>query len=161
MRSPAATWQWSASRSIAARLTGQRPLRSGRGPPGIPAAAPLEPGPGGGTVRRAAGGGCRRHRCNPFDIKEAVDQIEAAAAALLGDAGRLLAIGGDHTIAYPLLRVTRRRFGPVGILRGLAGLRLVGADVVEVAPAYDHAEVTTVAAAHVCYELLGLMALGG
>jgi agmatinase len=29
-----------------------------------------------------------------------------------------------------------------------------------VAPAYDHAEVTTVAAAHVCYELLGLMALG-
>jgi agmatinase len=30
-----------------------------------------------------------------------------------------------------------------------------------VAPAYDHAEVTTVAAAHVCYELLGLMALGG
>jgi agmatinase len=222
--------------------------------------------------------------CNPFDIKEAIDQIETAAAALLGDAGRLLAIGGDHTIAYPLLRVTRRRFGPValvhfdahldtwqtyfgaplthgtpfrraaedglfldghsmhigirgplyaptdltedaelgfkivtamdvgrmgvddvaaairervgdnplylsididvldpahapgtgtpeaggltsrellGILRGLAGMRLVGADVVEVAPAYDHAEVTTVAAAHVCYELLGLMALGG
>jgi agmatinase len=28
-----------------------------------------------------------------------------------------------------------------------------------VAPAYDHAEVTTVAAAHVCYELLGLIAL--
>jgi agmatinase len=40
-------------------------------------------------------------------------------------------------------------------------MRLVGADVVEVAPAYDHAEVTTVAAAHICYELLGLMALGG
>jgi agmatinase len=49
----------------------------------------------------------------------------------------------------------------LGILRGLAGMRLAGADVVEVAPAYDHAEVTTVAAAHVCYELLGLMALGG
>jgi agmatinase len=49
----------------------------------------------------------------------------------------------------------------LGILRGLAGLRLAGADVVEVAPAYDHAEVTTVAAAHICYELLGLMALGG
>ena len=49
----------------------------------------------------------------------------------------------------------------LGILRGLAGMRLVGADVVEVAPAYDHAEVTTVAAAHICYELLGLMALGG
>lgn len=222
--------------------------------------------------------------CNPFDIKEAVDQIEAAATALLDDAGHLLAIGGDHTIAYPLLRVTRQRFGPValvhfdahldtwqtyfgaplthgtpfrraaedglfidgrsmhvgirgplyaqsdltddaelgfqvvsamdvgrlgadavaaairervgdlplylsididvldpahapgtgtpeaggltsrellGILRALAGISLVGADLVEVSPAYDHAEVTSIAAAHVCYELLGLMALAG
>ena len=38
------------------------------------------------------------------------------------------------------------------------GLNLVAADVVEVAPAYDHAEVTGVAAAHVIYELLSLMA---
>ena len=220
---------------------------------------------------------------NPFDSKEAVDQIEAAAAGLLAGAAQLLAIGGDHTIAYPLLRVTRQRFGPValvhfdahldtwqtyfgaplthgtpfrraaeeglfleehsihvgirgplyapsdleedaelgfqivsameterigidgvtaailervsgrpvyvsvdidvldpahapgtgtpeaggltsrevlGILRGLAGTPLVGADVVEVAPAYDHAEMTAVAAAHICYELLALMALG-
>jgi agmatinase len=238
--------------------------------------------------------------CNPFDIGEAVGQIEAAAAGLLtgagapgeaagapggaaGGAGRLLAIGGDHTIAYPLLRACRERFGQValvhfdahldtwqtyfgaplthgtpfrraaeegvflpgrsvhvgirgplyagsdltddaalgfsvvpaaqtdrigvdgvvaairervgdapvyvsvdidvldpahapgtgtpeagglssrellGILRGMAGLPLVGADVVEVAPAYDHAEITAVAAAHVCYELLALMLLG-
>jgi len=49
----------------------------------------------------------------------------------------------------------------LGILRGLAGMRVAGADVVEVAPAYDHAEMTTIAAAHVCYELLALMALGG
>ena len=33
----------------------------------------------------------------------------------------------------------------LGILRGLAGLPLIGADVVEVAPAYDHAEITSVA----------------
>ena len=221
--------------------------------------------------------------CNPFDIAEAVGQIEAGATALLEDAGRLLAIGGDHTIALPLLRVVRRRFGPValvhfdahldtwqtyfgapvthgtpfrraaeeglfledhsmhigirgpvyarrdleedaelgfrivhamelerigvdgvvdrirervgdaplyisididvldpahapgtgtpeaggltsrellGILRGLAGKPLVGADVVEVSPAYDHAEMTTVAAAHVGFELLALMLLG-
>jgi agmatinase len=222
--------------------------------------------------------------CNPFDIKEAVGQIEEGAAGLLAGAAHVLAIGGDHTIAYPLLRATNQRFGPValihfdahldtwqtyfgaplthgtpfrraaeeglfleahsmhigirgplyapsdleedaalgfrtvsamdvgrigvdgvvaairervadnpvyasididvldpahapgtgtpeaggltsrellGILRGLAGTRLVGADVVEVAPAYDHAEMTTVAAAHVCYELLALMALAG
>jgi len=220
--------------------------------------------------------------CNPFSIAEAVAQIETAAAVLLEGAGHLLAIGGDHTIALPLLRVTRQRFGQValvhfdahldtwdtyfgapvthgtpfrraaeeqlfldghsmhvgvrgpiyaasdladdaelgfrsvtamelerigvdgvvarireraggaplylsididvldpahapgtgtpeaggltsrellGILRGLAGMLLVGADVVEVAPAYDHAEMTTVAAAHVCYELLALLAL--
>ena len=221
--------------------------------------------------------------CNPFDIPEAVTQIQAGAAALLDEASHLLAIGGDHTIALPLLRVAAERFGPValvhfdahldtwdtyfgapvthgtpfrraaeeglfrddasmhvgirgplyaqsdldsdaglgfriiramelertgvdgvvtrirervadaplylsididvldpahapgtgtpeaggltsrellGILRGLSGLNLVGADVVEVSPAYDHAELTTVAAAHVCYELLALLAVG-
>ncbi len=34
----------------------------------------------------------------------------------------------------------------------------MGADVVEVAPAYDHAELTTVAASNVVYELLALLA---
>lgn len=43
-------------------------------------------------------------------------------------------------------------------LRGLAGLDVVGADVVEVAPAYDHAEVTGIAASHVAYDLLSVMA---
>lgn len=46
----------------------------------------------------------------------------------------------------------------LAVLRGLAGLNLVGADVVEVAPAYDHAEITAVAASHVAYELVSLMA---
>ncbi|WP_049564841.1 agmatinase [Nonomuraea sp. SBT364] len=45
------------------------------------------------------------------------------------------------------------------ILRGLAGANLVGADVVEVAPAYDHAEITSVAASHVAYDLVSLLAL--
>lgn len=44
-------------------------------------------------------------------------------------------------------------------LRGLAGLDVIGADIVEVAPAYDHAEITGIAAAHVAYELLSLLAL--
>ncbi|MBG0739729.1 agmatinase [Paeniglutamicibacter antarcticus] len=43
------------------------------------------------------------------------------------------------------------------ILRGLRGLDLIGADVVEVAPAYDHAEITAVAASHVAYDLVSLM----
>ena len=219
--------------------------------------------------------------CNPFDIAEAISTIERGANELLGSAGKLVAIGGDHTIALPLLRATRQKFGQVALvhfdahldtwdtyfgapythgtpfrraaeeelfvsdrsahvgirgplyartdlsndadigftivssadyattsfdavaarlrnrvgdapvyisidvdvmdpahapgtgtpeaggltsrellltLRALDGLPIVGADVVEVAPAYDHAELTTIAASHVVYELLGLMA---
>ena len=44
------------------------------------------------------------------------------------------------------------------VLRGLTNMQLVGADVVEVAPAYDHAEITTIAAATVAYDLITLMA---
>ena len=48
----------------------------------------------------------------------------------------------------------------LAILRSLAHLNLVGADIVEVAPAYDHAQITGIAAAHVGYELLSALALG-
>jgi agmatinase len=221
--------------------------------------------------------------CNPFDIAGAIAAVEAAARGVLVHADRLVAVGGDHTIALPLLRATHDRHGPVAlvhfdahldtwdtyfgapythgtpfrraaeegllatdagvhvgirgplygpedlvadrdlgftvvstvevardgvdaavrrirervgdrpvyvsididvldpahapgtgtpepgglttrelqlILRGLAGLRLVGADVVEVSPPYDHAELTALAAANLVYELLALVALG-
>ena len=44
------------------------------------------------------------------------------------------------------------------ILRGLSGVNLVAADVMEVAPAYDHAEITSLAAATAGLELLYLRA---
>ncbi len=44
------------------------------------------------------------------------------------------------------------------ILRELKDLNIVGMDVVEVAPAYDHAELTSLAAATVATELLHLLA---
>ena len=43
-------------------------------------------------------------------------------------------------------------------LRSFARLNLVGADIVEVAPAYDHAQITGIAAAHVGYEILSAFA---
>lgn len=43
-------------------------------------------------------------------------------------------------------------------LRGLTGLNIVGADIVEVSPPYDHAEITGIAASHVGYELLSVLA---
>lgn len=46
----------------------------------------------------------------------------------------------------------------LAILRGLAGLDVVGMDVVEVAPAYDVGEITALAAAHIAHEMLYLYA---
>ncbi len=218
---------------------------------------------------------------NPFSIQEAIATIESGAAQVLDRCDHLIALGGDHTIALPLIRATAARHGPlalvhfdahldtwdtyfgepythgtpfrraveeglldldcsvhVGIrsplyaredlasdaalgfgiisaadvategigpaigrirervgarpvyvsidvdvldpahapgtgtpepggltsrelqmmLRGMDGLAVVGGDVVEVAPAYDHAELTALAAANLAYELLGLLA---
>ena len=44
------------------------------------------------------------------------------------------------------------------ILRGLAGMNIVAADVVEVAPAYDHADITALAGATIGLEIMYLMA---
>lgn len=44
----------------------------------------------------------------------------------------------------------------LGILRKLVGVQWVGMDVVEVAPAYDHAEITALAAAQISAEMLCL-----
>lgn len=42
----------------------------------------------------------------------------------------------------------------LAVIRATEGLHVVGADIVEVAPAYDHAQITGIAAAHVMYELV-------
>lgn len=47
----------------------------------------------------------------------------------------------------------------LAVLRGLAGTNFVGGDVVEVAPAYDQAEITAVAASHLIYEMISLVDL--
>ncbi len=218
--------------------------------------------------------------CNPFRIEETLGLIESGARGLLERAGRVVSLGGDHTVALPLLRAVHAKHGPVtlvhfdahldtwdtyfgaaythgtpfrraaeeglldaescmhvgirgplydtidleadgklgfqvlaatdlealgtagvietiasrvgqrpvyvsldidvldpafapgtgtpeaggftsrellAVLRGMSGLHLIGVDVVEVAPAYDHAEITGIAAAHVIYELLSAM----
>ena len=219
----------------------------------------------------------------PYDIAEAVTAIETRADELVSAGSRIVALGGDHTIALPLLRAATRAHGPVAVLhfdahldtwdtlhgatlwhgspfrraseeglidlrrsqhvgirggiydpreldedrelgfelihcdayqhhsvehlvevirrrlgdgpvyvsvdidvldpahapgtgtpevaglttrelfttlRGLRGLDIVGCDVVEVAPAYDHAGLTGLAAAHTAWELIALMGLG-
>ena len=46
----------------------------------------------------------------------------------------------------------------MAILRGMRGLNIVGADVVEVAPAYDISEITALAGSHIAIEMLCLFA---
>ena len=46
------------------------------------------------------------------------------------------------------------------ILRALVGVRLVGMDLVEVAPAHDHAEITALAGATLGLDMLYLLAAG-
>ena len=41
--------------------------------------------------------------CNPFSIDEAIKQIEIGATDLLNKVGGIISLGGDHTIAVPLL----------------------------------------------------------
>jgi len=53
---------------------------------------------------------------NPFDIGEAVADIESAAAALGDRVERIVTVGGDHTIALPLLRAVTKKHGPVAVL---------------------------------------------
>jgi agmatinase len=47
----------------------------------------------------------------------------------------------------------------LALLRGLPGEQIIATDVVELSPAYDHAEITALAAATVAYEIMSVMAV--
>jgi agmatinase len=53
---------------------------------------------------------------NPFDIGAAVADIETAAVELGSRVERIVTVGGDHTIALPLLRAVNKKHGPVAVL---------------------------------------------
>ena len=54
--------------------------------------------------------------CNPFDIAEAMSQVEAGVTELT-DGGRPVAVlGGDHTIALPTLRALHAQHGPIALV---------------------------------------------
>jgi agmatinase len=109
-----------------------------------------------------------------FTVIEANPLLESPTRAI---ADRIRATVGDHPVyvtfdidfldpAYAPGTGTPVCGGPTthqarALLHALAGLRLVGADVVEVAPPYDPAGVTALAAATIAYDLLALLALAG
>lgn len=53
---------------------------------------------------------------NPFNIGEAIETIQDTAERMTADGTRLVTIGGDHTIALPLLRAAAKLHGPVAML---------------------------------------------
>jgi len=54
--------------------------------------------------------------CNPYNIEKAVLEIQKAATDLLGKVDRIISLGGDHTIALPLLRAVNHYHGPVALV---------------------------------------------
>ncbi|MGW0999673.1 agmatinase [Streptomyces sp. NPDC002520] len=55
--------------------------------------------------------------CTPYSIDDAVRQIEGFAREVVGAGDRrLVTIGGDHTIALPLLRAARAKHGPIALI---------------------------------------------
>ena len=53
---------------------------------------------------------------NPFDIDLAVNQIGEGIGELLAKGLRLVTLGGDHTIAYPILRELHRLHGEITVI---------------------------------------------
>ncbi len=53
---------------------------------------------------------------NPFDIAQALEQIEEGVRELSGDGRNLVILGGDHTIALPALRALRAQHGPLAMV---------------------------------------------
>jgi agmatinase len=53
---------------------------------------------------------------NPFDLKAAIGEVQEQAQPWVGRGRRLVTLGGDHTIALPLLRTLEAEHGPIAVL---------------------------------------------
>jgi agmatinase len=101
--------------------------------------------------------------CDDFEA-EGIDRVVERIRDRIGDHPLYLSIDIDvldpahapGTGTPEVAGMTSREL--VNVLRGLAGVKIVSADVVEVAPAYDHAELTSLAAATLIYEIINLIA---
>jgi agmatinase len=54
---------------------------------------------------------------NPVDIGEGHAAIEREAAAIADEGGRVLGLGGDHSVSLPLLRAAAATHGPLALLQ--------------------------------------------
>lgn len=54
--------------------------------------------------------------CNPFSITETVETVDATASEYMRGGMKLVALGGDHSIALPMLRAAAKVHGPVAVV---------------------------------------------
>ena len=54
--------------------------------------------------------------CDPTSIDRSADAITAGVLELLKQDVRVMSLGGDHSITYPLLRAHAEKFGPVALV---------------------------------------------
>src|SRR5258708_241550 len=62
------------------------------------------------------GADCGAIAVNPFDIEDAINPIDSSITDIRKDGSTVLTIGGDHTIALPILRSLARDHGPIAVL---------------------------------------------
>ncbi|CAM2156179.1 Guanidinobutyrase [Pararobbsia alpina] len=53
---------------------------------------------------------------NPFNIVKAIEDIALAYDEIIATGCRPISLGGDHTIALPILRAMHHRYGKVGVV---------------------------------------------
>ncbi|MCZ6655903.1 MAG: agmatinase [Gammaproteobacteria bacterium] len=53
---------------------------------------------------------------NPYQLDKSIDIIERRYAELLTHDATPVSMGGDHTIALPILRAVAKKYGPVGLV---------------------------------------------
>src|SRR5581483_8961440 len=53
---------------------------------------------------------------NTFHVEKSMAIIEKAYDEILAHGSRPLTLGGDHTVALPVLRALKRKYGPVGMV---------------------------------------------
>ena len=53
---------------------------------------------------------------NTFNLLKSIDIIEEHFNSLLASGAKTVAMGGDHTVALPILRAVARRHGPVALV---------------------------------------------
>jgi guanidinobutyrase len=53
---------------------------------------------------------------NPYDLKDSMRLIEAAYDEIIANGCRPITLGGDHTIAWPILRALHKKYGKVAVV---------------------------------------------